>query len=158
MLWCLNLVKKIVVFDKQTNTIIQIVTASGRKKDCCFHWDSASSPPTWKCKRVQSVLHCVFVHNRAQLKGSKNGFSVGTVNFEPNFCPLAKLCFFPAAPAARRLSGGALKHNTPNEMWLVLPYCSIYTGWDDIEEEMQKCAHLLLDEVWWLSKPKEEAV
>ncbi len=111
-----------------------------------------------KGKKALNVAQRVFVHTRVWLKGLKNGFLVGTINSRPGSCPLVKLCFLPAALSARRLSGGPLKHNTPNEMWLVPPYCSIYTGWDDIEGGMQKSAHLLLDEVWWLSKPTEESV
>ncbi len=67
-------------------------------------------------QKALSVAQCVFVHTRLQLKGPKNGFSAGSVNSRPGSCPLARLCFLSAAPGARRLSGGALKHNTPNEM------------------------------------------
>lgn len=80
----------------------------------------------------------VFVHTRVQVKCPKNGFSAGSVSSRPGSCPLVRLCFLIAALGAQHLSGGALKHNTPNEMWLVSPYCSIYTGWDSVVGEDAK--------------------
>lgn len=88
--------------------------------------------------KAHSVALCVFINTRVCLKGPKNGFSTGTVSSRPGSCPLVRFCFLATAPGAQRLSGDALKHNTPNEMWLAPPYCSIYTGWDDIEEEMHQ--------------------
>lgn len=53
-------------------------------------------------------------------------------------------CRCPRCP--QHLSGGALKHNTPNEMWLVSPYCSIYTGRDERwGERCKKCSPA----AWW---------
>lgn len=71
-------------------------------------------------------------------------------------------CVSPGYPRAGGLSTEALRNTTPpDEMWFVPPYASIFTGWGDTEREREsaremqkkKSTHLLLDEVWWLSKP-----
>lgn len=121
-----------------------------------------------------AVCVCVFFYTRVQRKGLQNGCPTVSVNSRPGFCPLARLCFSfflsssssslcccPWCPEC--LSGGALKHNIPNEMWLVSPCCSISTWWDGRSGERRckkntKTAGPPLDELHWLSKSTEGAV
>lgn len=84
-----------------------------------------------------------------------------TVRFFLSSSSSSSLCCCPWCP--ERLSGGALKHNIPNEMWLVSPCCSISTWWDGRSGERRckkkkKTAGPPLDELHWLSKSTEGAV
>lgn len=71
----------------------------------------------------------------------------------------SSFCYCPWCP--ERLSGGALKYSIPNEMWLVLPCCSISSWWighSGKEAKKKKKARPLFDELHRLSKSMEEAV
>lgn len=96
--------------------------------------------------KALNVAQCVFVHATVQVKAPQNGFSAGSLNSMPGFCPLVELCFLTAALSVQHLSGGALKHNTPNEMWLVSPYGSIFTAWEDV---VGKDAKKRSPAAWW---------
>lgn len=98
-------------------------------------------------KKGLNVAQCVCVcTHQGTTEGPEEWFHGRVCKFQAWLMSISEALLSPAALGGRRLSGGALKHNTPNEMWLAPPYCSIYTGWADI---VRKDAKKRSPAVWW---------
>lgn len=118
-----------------------------------LHQHKGNRKKAWMLRSV-----CVFVHTRIQLEGLKNGFTAGSVNSRPGSCPLARL-YFLLPPSVPSVSAEVL-WNTTHQMRCDLRRHTVLFILDGpaLWGKMQRSAHLLLDEVWWLSKPTKESV
>lgn len=97
---------------------------------------------------------CVCKH-QGMSEGPAEWFLDGDCKFQARLLSISKVLFSPSCPRCPASQWRCSE--TQHTKWVVTCAAILfYLYWmGDIEGEMQRSAHPLLDEVWWLSKPTE---